>query len=107
MMRTYLSDYRKKHGQKYPDLYPVEILRRVERPTTIILDDKVPQLDEREGGFSRAGRGDFGEQIAKEYRRLGAWGDDLLGYGKPKQENKWWLDLEFVDTEFKFPENID
>ena len=41
------------------------------------------------------------------FRRLGVWGDDLLGYGKPKRENKWWLDLERVDAEFKIPKNID
>ncbi len=27
-------------------------------------------------------------------RRFGIWGDDLLGYGKPDNNNKWWLDLE-------------
>ena len=27
-------------------------------------------------------------------RRLGIWGDDLLGYGKPDYRNKWWFDLE-------------
>ena len=52
MTRNYSPDYRKKHGPKYPDPYPVEILKRVDRPTTIIHDDKVPQQDEREGGFS-------------------------------------------------------
>jgi len=70
MKRNYTSDFREKQGRKHPDSYPVEVLKRVDRPTTIIHDDKVPRLDEREGGFSRAGRGDFGEQIAKEYRRF-------------------------------------
>jgi reductive dehalogenase len=27
-------------------------------------------------------------------RRFGIWGDDLLGYGKPDNKNKWWFDLE-------------
>lgn len=27
-------------------------------------------------------------------RRFGVWGDDLMGYGKPDDKNKWWLDLE-------------
>lgn len=27
-------------------------------------------------------------------RRFGIWGDDLMGYGKPDNKNKWWFDLE-------------
>jgi reductive dehalogenase len=30
-------------------------------------------------------------------RSLAVRADDLLGYGKPKYENKWWFDLEKVD----------
>ncbi|MCP4691191.1 MAG: reductive dehalogenase, partial [Desulfobacterales bacterium] len=30
-------------------------------------------------------------------RRLGIWADDLMGYGKPKPDQKWWLDLERVN----------
>jgi len=30
-------------------------------------------------------------------RRFGIWGDDLMGYGKPEYEHKWWLDLEKRD----------
>jgi 3-chloro-4-hydroxyphenylacetate reductive dehalogenase len=30
-------------------------------------------------------------------RRLGIWGDDLMGYGKPAASQKWWLDLEDVN----------
>ncbi len=37
-------------------------------------------------------------------RRFAIWGDDLLGYGKPKIENKWWLDLEEVDGVLRVPE---
>jgi hypothetical protein len=29
-------------------------------------------------------------------RRFAVWGDDLMGYGEPKLENKWWFDLEDV-----------
>ncbi len=36
-------------------------------------------------------------------RRYAVWGDELLGYDKPKLENKWWLDLEIVDGAFKIP----
>lgn len=27
-------------------------------------------------------------------RRFGIWGDDLMGYGKADNRNKWWFDLE-------------
>ncbi len=30
-------------------------------------------------------------------RKIGIWGDDLLGYGKPDYKNKWWWDLEDVE----------
>jgi len=36
-------------------------------------------------------------------RRFAIWGDDLMGYGKPQLENKWWLDLEYVDGELHIP----
>ena len=36
-------------------------------------------------------------------RRYAVWGDDLLGYGQPKKENKWWLDLEEVDGKLTIP----
>lgn len=37
-------------------------------------------------------------------RRFAVWGDELLGYDKPKLENKWWLDLEIVDGAFTIPQ---
>ena len=42
----------------------------VERPTTFINDNDVARVDEREGGFHRAGRGDFGPCLKKEYYRF-------------------------------------
>jgi len=52
------------------DRFPVHRLKRVERPTTLILDDKVKRVDEREGGFNKARRGDYGEKIRRERERL-------------------------------------
>lgn len=71
MTRVFSSDYREKrakHGR--PDPYPVEMLKRVERPTTIIHDDQVPRLDERESGFNRAFRGLYGPRLAAERHRM-------------------------------------
>jgi reductive dehalogenase len=59
---------RGKIGQADP--YPVHTLKRVDRPTTHILDDQVQRVDERESGFMRAGRGDFGPRLKKEYYRF-------------------------------------
>lgn len=50
--------------------YPVHTLKRVDRPTTLILDDQVKRVDERESGFMRAGRGDFGPRLKREYFRF-------------------------------------
>jgi ferredoxin len=36
-------------------------------------------------------------------RRFAILGDDLLGYGNPKPENTWWLDLEEVDGVLRIP----
>ena len=52
------------------DPYPMEILKRVDRPTTMVNEDQVARVDERESGFNRALRGDFGEQLSKERHRF-------------------------------------
>ena len=52
------------------DRFPVHRLKRVERPTTLILDDQVQRVDERESGFNKARRGDYGEKIRRERERL-------------------------------------
>ncbi len=49
--------------------YPMESLRKVERPTTRITED-IPRFDEREHGFARAMRGDFGPNPAREFERF-------------------------------------
>ncbi|MFH1651707.1 MAG: reductive dehalogenase domain-containing protein, partial [Chloroflexota bacterium] len=53
-------------GQLGP--YPMEKLKRVPRPTTLVTDD-IERADERESGFNRATRGDFGEAVAAARRR--------------------------------------
>jgi reductive dehalogenase len=52
------------------DPFPVHRLKRVERPTTLILDNKVQRVDERESGFNKASRGDYGERLKKERYRF-------------------------------------
>jgi ferredoxin len=36
-------------------------------------------------------------------RRLGIWGDDLMGYGKAEEAFKWWFDREDVDGVLQVP----
>jgi reductive dehalogenase len=66
-----MINHRRDRGKiGHADPYPVHTLKRVDRPTTKILDDQVKRVDERESGFMRAGRGDFGPRLKKEYYRF-------------------------------------
>jgi len=47
----------------------MEKLKRVEQPTTRIAGN-IQRVDERESGFNRAARGDFGPVAEKESRRF-------------------------------------
>ena len=55
---------------RHPDPFPVESLKRVDRPTTAINEDKIQRVDERESGFNRASRGDFGPTLQRERPRF-------------------------------------
>jgi len=50
--------------------YPMETIRRVSRPTTLILGDEVPQVPLRAQFFNRARRGDLGGRAQKESNRF-------------------------------------
>jgi ferredoxin len=50
--------------------YPMEQVRRVDRPTTLIFDDEVPRVSKRAGFFDRALRGDLGEKTQAERSRF-------------------------------------
>ncbi len=50
--------------------YPVHILKRVDQPTTKIDETKINRVDERDGGFRRASRGEYGDHFQKEYHRF-------------------------------------
>ncbi len=42
------------------DPYPIEILKRIDRPTTQVGGAEIQRVDERENGFNRAPRNDWG-----------------------------------------------
>ena len=50
--------------------YPMEQVKRVDRPTTLILDDEVPQVPKRAAFFERALQGDLGDKSQKERKRF-------------------------------------
>ena len=50
--------------------YPMETVRRVERPTTLILDQEIPRVPKRAAFFERAVHGDLGERARHERRRF-------------------------------------
>lgn len=57
-------------GKIYVDPFPMEFLKRVDHPTTLIMEEKVQRTDERENGFFRALRGDFGTSLQVEMQRM-------------------------------------
>ena len=70
MTRIFTSDYREKGNNDYPDPFPVWKLKRVDKPTTVVNASEIPRVDERESGFNRAFRGDFGKRLAYERHRM-------------------------------------
>jgi reductive dehalogenase len=50
--------------------FPMETVNRVERPTTLILDDEVPQVGKRAAFFQRALHGDLGDRAKAERTRF-------------------------------------
>ena len=50
--------------------YPMETVKQVERPTTLIIDDEVPRVPKRAAFFERALQGDLGPRAQKERSRF-------------------------------------
>lgn len=65
-MEAKMSGYHKRAFEPFP----MQTLKRVKRPTTKILDDQVKRVDEREHGFNKALRGDYGPRLQKERPRF-------------------------------------
>ncbi len=57
---------RKSHDSRYP----METVKRVDRPTTLILDDEVPRVPKRAAFFERALQGDLGDKARRERTRF-------------------------------------
>jgi len=50
--------------------YPMHVLKRVNRPTIRVDEEKIDRVDGRYSGFNRAFRGEFGPFLQKERQRL-------------------------------------
>jgi reductive dehalogenase len=50
--------------------YPMETVKRVDRPTTLILDEEVPRVSKRAAFFQRALHGDLGDKARRERGRF-------------------------------------
>lgn len=68
--RSGFERWRRMRRQTHMSAYPMEQVRRVDRPTTLILDDEVPRVPKRAAFFERALRGDLGEKAARERWRF-------------------------------------
>ena len=69
MRRAYDSVSRRKRNF-HPDPYPSHVLKRIPRPTTEINEENIKRIDERDGGFQRASRGEYGKHFQNEYHRF-------------------------------------
>ncbi|HPP07346.1 MAG TPA: hypothetical protein PLW88_08235, partial [Syntrophorhabdaceae bacterium] len=52
------------------ETFPMDKIKRVDRPTTKIIEGEIKRVDERENGFNRAGRGDFGSYLKEQRVRF-------------------------------------
>jgi len=74
--------------------YPMEKIKRVEQPTTLIIDDEVQRTPMRVSGFFRAGAGDYGPKAKTEIRRfiqkapISAAMDKVMKAIKPLQDGE-------------------
>ena len=64
-----LERWRRNRRPSHFGPYPVEKLKRVDRPTTHIFDDEVPRIPQRANFYVRAERGDLGKRALKERPR--------------------------------------
>lgn len=61
---------RRRKRKSHDSRYPMEEVKRVDRPTTLIIDDEVPRVPKRAAFFERALQGDLGEKSQRERTRF-------------------------------------
>jgi ferredoxin len=61
-----LERWRRNRRASHLGPYPLETLKRVDKPTTLIFDDEVPRIPQRALFYNRAEFGDLGDKMVKE-----------------------------------------
>ncbi len=61
---------RRAKRRSYDSRYPMETVKTIDRPTTLILDDEVPRVPRRAAFFERALQGDLGAKAQRERSRF-------------------------------------
>lgn len=56
------------HRPLHRGRYPMEKIKRVDHPTTLIIEDEVPRVPVRAGGFPRAAHGDMGPKFKNDVK---------------------------------------
>lgn len=56
------------HRPLHMGRYPMEKIKRVDEPTTLIIEDEVPRVPVRAGGFPRAAHGDMGPKFQADVK---------------------------------------
>ncbi len=65
-----LERWRQSRRASHLSKYPMETVRRVDKPTTLIIEDEVPRVPKRAPFFERAIHGDLGGKAQKERSRF-------------------------------------
>jgi len=52
------------------ETFSMDKLKRVDRPTTLVDEEKIQRVRERQAGFCKAAAGDYGPTLQKEFRRF-------------------------------------
>ena len=65
-----LERWRQCRRETHLSKYPMETVKRVDKPTTLILEDEVPRVPKRAAFFERAIHGDLGGKAQKERSRF-------------------------------------
>lgn len=68
--RSGLEERRERRRASHLSRYPMERIRRVPEPTTLILEDEVPRVPKRAAFFERALKGDLGAKAQRERLRF-------------------------------------
>lgn len=64
-----LERWRRRRRPSHLGPYPVESLKRVDKPTTVIFEDEVPRVPSRANFYLRAGLGDLSDKTKQEAGR--------------------------------------